>query len=144
MTTREAIAFVRRHGVVLESARGPVPSLAEAIAGAPIRGSWWCHARGEEIFELTRAVRDSDQVLVCRLVNGKITFVHQRLWPALVRASGHFPRKNLAQLCESHTASGRHTLEEVPFPTWVPASLRKTAAGLSEPKALLALGRVLD
>lgn len=140
MTVREAMAFVRRHGVVLESARGPVPSLAEAIAGAPIRGSWWSHPRADEIFELTRAVRDSSQVLVCRMVNGKITFVHQRLWPALVRASGRFPRKHLAQVRESHTTSGSHTLKEIPFSKWVPASVRKTAAELSESAAILALG----
>ena len=32
----QALAFVRTHGVVLESASGPVPSLAAVIAGAPI------------------------------------------------------------------------------------------------------------
>jgi len=34
MSPREAIAFVERHGVVLQAARGPVPSLAEAVAHA--------------------------------------------------------------------------------------------------------------
>src|SRR5436309_7495581 len=68
MTSRGALAFIRRHGVVLEGARGPVPTLAEAVVGAPIRGSWWGHAKGHEIFWLTRAVRDSRDVLVCRLV----------------------------------------------------------------------------
>ena len=28
---------------VLQAARGPAPNLAEAIAGEPIRGSWWGH-----------------------------------------------------------------------------------------------------
>ena len=41
MTKAEALAFVRTHGVVLESGIGPVPSLAGTIAGSPIRGSWW-------------------------------------------------------------------------------------------------------
>ena len=39
MTPKQAIAFVKANGVVLESGRGPVPNLAEAIAGAAIRGS---------------------------------------------------------------------------------------------------------
>ena len=60
MTLREATAFIRKHGVVLEAARGPVPSLAEAVAGGPIRGSWWSHPKGRAIFALTRAVRASD------------------------------------------------------------------------------------
>ena len=92
MTAAEALAFVRKHGVVLEAATGPVPSLASAIAGAPIRGSWWSHAKGREIFKLTRAVRDSPDILVCRLVDGKVTYVHRRLWAALVCASKRFRR----------------------------------------------------
>src|SRR3989441_10043065 len=79
MTRRSALSFVKRNGIVLESARGPVPNLAEAVVGGRIRGSWWSHARGKEIFWLTRAVRDSADVLVCRLVGGKITYVHRRL-----------------------------------------------------------------
>src|SRR5258707_14153303 len=78
MTSRQALAFIREHGVVLESARGPVPSLAQVIAGEPIRGSWWSHPKSHEIFAVTRAVRDSDDVLVCRLIAGKITYVHRR------------------------------------------------------------------
>ncbi len=85
MTIAEALEFVHRHGVALESASGPVPSLAEAIAGGPIRGNWWRHAKSHEIFVLTRAVRDSPDVLVCRLVGQKISYVHRRLWlPAWV------------------------------------------------------------
>ena len=59
MNTTGALAFVRRHGLVLERARGPVPNLAEAIAGARIRGSWWGHPKAQKIFSLTRAVRGS-------------------------------------------------------------------------------------
>lgn len=116
MTTDEALGFVREHGVVLEAASGPAPSFASAIAGGPIRGSWWGHARGREIFALTRAVRDCPDVLVCRLVDGKITYVHRRLWPALVRVAERFPRKHLAKIDEKHTASGKHVSEEVAFP----------------------------
>jgi len=88
MTSRQALAYIRKHGVVLEAATGPVPSIAEVIAGEPVRGSWWSHPKSHEIFAVTRAIRDSDEVLVCRLIKGKVTFVHRRLWPALVRASG--------------------------------------------------------
>ena len=84
----DPIDFVRRHGIVLESAKGDeVPTLAEDIAGGPIRGSWWCHPRGRQIFAATRRKRESSDILVCRLLNGKITYVHRRLWPALVRLS---------------------------------------------------------
>jgi len=136
MTRRQALAFIRRHGVVLEAAHGRAPSLAEAIAGEPVRGSWWSHPKSQEIFAVTRAIRDSDDVLVCRLIKGKVTFVHRRLWPALVRAASHVPPDRLSQLREVHTSSGHHVTKEVPFPKWVPSSVRTAARSLSEESAL--------
>ena len=59
MTSRQALALVRKHGVVLEAAQGPVPSLAELVAGEPVRGSWLSHPKGREIFAVTRAIRDA-------------------------------------------------------------------------------------
>jgi hypothetical protein len=140
VTPRQAIAFVRKHGVVLEAAAGPVPSLAHAVAGEPIRGNWWAHPRSHEIFALTRAVRDSDEVLVCRVVGGKITYVHRRLWPALIRVANRLPRKHLAQLQEFHTASGRHVTKEVAFPKWVSPEVSRAAARVPEDDALSKLG----
>ena len=140
MTASAALAFVRRHGVALESARGEVPSLAEAVAGRPIRGSWWAHPKGHEIFWLTRAVRASRDVLVCRLVRGKVTYVHRRRWPALVRLAQWFPRDALAALHEVHTSRGRHELRVVPFPRWVPPTTRREARRLTEANAAAMLG----
>jgi hypothetical protein len=140
MTPAQALAFVRRHGVVLESGTGPVPSLTAAIAGGPIRGSWWAHALRGEMFSLTRSVRDSPEVLVCRLVDGKVTFVHRRLWPALARAAPRFPRDRLARIREQHTASGAHVVAKVRFPDWLPAKVLASAAKLELAQALRALG----
>jgi len=138
ITASQALAFIREHGVVLESARGPVPSLAQFIAGEPVRGSWWSHPKGREIFAVTRAVRDCEDVLVCRLIDGKITFVHRRLWPALVRVADRLPSVHLSQLREVHTSSGRHVTTEVPFPDWVPSDVRAAARTVSEAAALAA------
>ncbi len=140
MTPRQAVAFVRKHGVVLEAADGPVPSLAEAIAGEPVRGSWWAHPRRHEIFVLTRAVRASEEVLVCRLVDGKVTYVHRRLWAPLARAAKLFPKKRLAQVRELHTDSGRHITKELAFPKWVPSAALAEASLLSEEEAIRKLG----
>jgi hypothetical protein len=140
MTAAEALAFVRTHGVVLEAAAGPVPSLASAIAGGPVAGSWWAHARGREIFALTRAVRDCPDIVVCRLVDGKVTYVHRRLWPAVVRVAGRFPRRHLAAIREKHTGTGRHVSAEVPIPDWACAALCAEARRLDVATALAALG----
>jgi hypothetical protein len=140
VTPAEALALVRTHGLVLESGAGPAPSLAEAIAGEPIRGSWWAHARGREIFAVTRKIRDSPDVLVCRLVDGKITYVHRRLWPALVRLSDRIPHAHLAQIREVHTDSGKHVVEESRFPAWVPREVAAQASDLDEKSAIRQLG----
>ena len=135
MRPDDALDFVRRHGVVLESAQGPVPSLAAAIVGAPIRGSWWGHPKGREIFRASRAVGESPDVLVCRLVDGKVTFVHRRLWPALVKLASRFRREQIAKTWEEHTASGAHRIRRTPFPRWVPSEVLAEAASLSEADA---------
>ncbi len=130
MTGPQALDFVERHGIVLMAARGPVPSLAEAIAGGPIRGSWWGHAKAHEMFRVFEAVSDSERVLVCRLVDSKVTFVHRRLWPALVRLADRLPKDGLAAVREEHTARGKHRVVVTPFPKWVPGDVRERAAGL--------------
>lgn len=135
MTLEQVMAFLHAKGIVLESAQGPVPSLANFIAGEPIRGSWWSHPQSREIFHLSRAVRNSEQVLVSRLVAGKITFIHQRLWPGLVRLSSQFPFHSLAKLHEEHTDSGQHAITEIPFPSWVPSEILTKAGQLTESEA---------
>ncbi len=135
MTPKQAIAFVKANGVVLESGRGPAPSLAETIAGAPIRGSWWAHPEADTIFLCSRAIRESADVLVCRLVGGKITYVHRRLWPALVRLAARFGADRLALIEELHTPSGRHEVNVTTFPEWVPEEVAQAAAGLTEEEA---------
>lgn len=140
MTPVQALAFVRKHGVVLASSTGPVPAVADAVVGAPISGSWWSHPKGREIFRVLRAVRESPDVLVCRLVNRKITFVHRRLWPALARLAHRFEPQQVAQVHEEHTASGRHVTHDVAFPEWVPVDIMSEAWSLSEREALEAIG----
>jgi hypothetical protein len=139
MTSRQALAFVEKRGIVLESARGPVPSLAETIAGEPVRGSWWGHPKGNAIFACSRAIRNSDDVLTCRLIDGKVTYVHRRLWPALVRLSGSFAADRLAPIREIHTAAGKHKVKTVAFSQWIsPDELRK-GVGLSTEEAIALL-----
>jgi hypothetical protein len=130
-----ALAFVEDHGVVLESGHGSVPSLVEAIAGEAIRGTWWGHPKGRAIFRATRVVRDSADVLVCRLLGGKITYIHRRLWPALVRLADEIGPPRLDAIREQHTKSGAHKLVTIAFPRWVPTDVSKAAEKLSRAEA---------
>jgi len=144
MTPRQALAFVKRHGIVLQAARGPVPSLAEAIAEGPIRGSWWGHPRGREIYAAAETVSESGEVLVCKLVEGKVTYVHRRLWPALVKLASRFREDQLDKVWSEHTPSGAHRARREAFPKWVPAELMKEGESLSVAEAERILTPWLD
>jgi hypothetical protein len=140
MTAAEAMAIVREHGVVLASAKGPVPRLADCIAGEPIKGSWWAHPKSREIFAIFQEIGESADILIGRLVHGKVTFVHRRLWPALVRMAHRFQASQLAQVQQEHTPSGHHVSRELAYPKWVPPQVIEQAQRLSEQEACSAAG----
>ena len=62
-----------------------VPSLIAGIVGGPVRGSWWSHPAGKQIFAIATGLEDSGDALSAKLIAGKVTFLHRRLWPALAR-----------------------------------------------------------
>lgn len=138
-SARVALALLRRHGVVLMSARGEVPSLAAWIAGEPIRGSWWAHPRAHEIHALERALAESPDVLFCKLLGGKRTLVHRRLWPALARVADSFAPSAVARAVDEHTARGHHEAREIALAKWLPARVRAAARKLAREEAIAQL-----
>jgi hypothetical protein len=133
------MAALVEHGMLLESARGPLPSVAEMVAGEPIRGSWWSHPAGHAIFDALNSPAESPDVVRTRLVNGKVTLVHRRLWPALARVADRFPPQSVAAIHEEHTNTGAHRVRAQPFPDWVPADALEAAQELSADDALAQL-----
>ncbi len=134
--------FVEQHGVVLASARGPVPSVAEAIAGEPIVGSWWSHPKADAIFDALSALDDSDEIRCFKLVDRKITFVHRRLWPALARLAqaGVLDAERVASIQQEHMPTGEHRNFTMPFPDWLPDDAAAAAGSLSIDQARAQLG----
>ena len=132
----EPMEVLFEKGMLLESARGAMPNVAELVAGEPIRGSWWSHPSSHAIFEVLNVLADSPDVVRTRLVNGKVTLIHRRLWPALVRLATRLPVERLAAIHEEHTASGAHRKREQPFPEWVPKDAMLAADHLSEAEAV--------
>jgi hypothetical protein len=89
---------------------------------------------------LTRAIRASKEILVCRLVKGKVTYVHARLWPALVRLQGSLDPDRLAAIREVHSSTGKHLLQVTPFTDWVPAGVSEKAKRLTMAQAVSQFG----
>ena len=128
--------IVEEHGVVLQSARGPIVNLPELVVGGPISGSWWAHPKHDEIFRVLNEAAASDDVVRLRLVKGKLALVHRRLWPVLVRLVDRIGPEALAAVYEEHTSTGAHRSRSVPFPDWVPQVVIEEAARLSEADAI--------
>ena len=108
------------------------------ITGERLRGSWWSHPRAHEIFRAVEALPE-DQVLATKLVGGKVTFVHRRLWPDLLAiATGE-------REYEVHTESGRHEKRREPWDAWakrmkVRATRNIAAARERLEQAVIAIG----
>jgi hypothetical protein len=83
---------------------------------------------------------DSPDVICLRLVERKTTYVHRRLWPALVRLAAEFGKERLTAIRQEHTKTGAHRNVLTPFPKWVPAEIKAAAGKLSEADAREQLG----
>lgn len=57
-----------------------LPSVSGSIANERIRGSWWSHRQGQTIFNVAEMLEDHPDVLIMKLISGKVTFVHRALW----------------------------------------------------------------
>ena len=73
---------LQRFGLLLES-DPRLPSLCSLITGAPVRGSWWSHPLAHAIFHVNGKLADHKDVLITKLISGKVTFVHRKLWPEI-------------------------------------------------------------
>ena len=77
-----ALDILRGCGVLLMS-DASLPSLVGMIVGEPLSKSWWGHPLGGVIYHVSNAVEAHPDVLTTKLVAGKVTYIHKRLWPAV-------------------------------------------------------------
>ena len=139
----EALSFVETNGIVLESAHGRVPTFADFVARERVT-RWWGHPKGQLIFTLTRAMRDSPDVLTCRFIDNKITYIHRRLWPVLVKLSSELDTARLGAIREEHLPGGKHELRVTEFPQWVPAEVLAESKRLTRSEAQSMLLNLTD
>jgi hypothetical protein len=88
---KTVLSKILKYGFLLES-DPKLPSVCSLITGAPLRGSWWSHALAQTIFQVNDQLEDHPDLLVTKLVSGKVTFVHRDLWSEIVTiGSAHEP-----------------------------------------------------
>jgi hypothetical protein len=79
-------------------------------------------------------LEDHPDLVSTRLINDKVTLLHSRVWPSVVRVSDVLGVERLAAIHSEHTASGAHHSVEAAYPSWVPAAtlLDATSLGVEE------------
>lgn len=84
-------------GFLLES-DPKLPSVCSLITGSALRGSWWSHPQAQTIFQVNERLEDHPDVLITKLVSGKVTFVHRNTWAEVLtigRSRESWQLKNL-------------------------------------------------
>ena len=71
-------AALEKYGLLLLQDK-KLPSVVGIVTGEEVSGSWWSHPRSHEIFRKLEAL----DAVAAKLIAGKVTFVHERLLPAL-------------------------------------------------------------
>jgi hypothetical protein len=79
---KTALQTLKRLGLLLET-DARLPSVASLIAGEPVSGSWWSHPSAEKIFITLGQFEDHRDVMFTKLISGKVTLVHRKLWPEI-------------------------------------------------------------
>jgi hypothetical protein len=59
------------------------PSISGLVAGPSVRGSWWAHPQAHEMFGLACELRSHPDVMIAKLISGKVTLIYRPLWPAV-------------------------------------------------------------
>jgi hypothetical protein len=127
-TFQKVLRELKLHGVLLQT-DARLPNVCTLVAGAPIRGSWWAHPKSHEIFRVNGALEDHPDVLVVKLISGKLTYVERSLWPCVVAIG----RAREAWQLESLSPGARKLLEEVDrAPVQTDRRLAKAAAELEK------------
>lgn len=82
MSAEACLAFLTQHGLLMKT-DARLPSVTTMVVGEAVSGSWWTHPMAHTIFFNLRDLEAHPDVLLLKLVAGKDTFVHRRLWPEI-------------------------------------------------------------
>lgn len=141
-----ALQTLRRLGLLLET-DARLPSVASLIAGEPVSGSWWSHAFAQKIFTTLGQFADHRDVMFTKLISGKVTLVHRKLWPeifAIGTARAPWQMNGLSKsarnLLEMIDEQGSLRTDQIAWPKWE-AEKPGEAARQLEKKLLIHAGQ---
>ncbi|HEX6178206.1 MAG TPA: hypothetical protein VF057_07595 [Thermoanaerobaculia bacterium] len=81
MSCSKASAELERLGILLMQDQ-QLPSVVGVFCNRTVNGSWWSIPEAQKIFRCLDQLEET--AIATRLIKRKVTYVHRRLWPALV------------------------------------------------------------
>jgi hypothetical protein len=83
MTIEDLLERLQEFDLLLDT-DPKLPSVTGLVAGDTGGRSWWAHPQAKQMYGLSCGLRDHPDVLLVKLISGKLTFIHRPLWPAIV------------------------------------------------------------
>jgi hypothetical protein len=82
MTLEEVLDRLREFDLLVDT-DPKFPSVTALVAGDTGGRSWWAHPQAKQMYGLSCALRNHPDVLMVKLISGKLTFIHRPSWPAI-------------------------------------------------------------
>ena len=95
-----------------------LPNVTGLVADEKLRGSWWAHERAHTIFAVSEMLEDHPDVMIMKLILGKVTFVHCDLWNRIYSIGIAREEWQLKKL----SAAGKALLKAVDEVGWIQTS----------------------
>jgi hypothetical protein len=75
-----------KYGLLLQQDKS-LPNVVSIVTGESLKMSWWSHPLAGKIFEVLGQLSGNPDVIATKMVGGKVTFVHRRIWPEVLAVS---------------------------------------------------------
>ena len=115
-STEKILSTLAKTGLLLKQDK-MLPNVVTLVTGESLKGSWWSHPKSHEIFAILMELADHPDVLICKLLGGKDTLVHRKLWPVLLavaREDAPWQTRGLSAPARRLLAQARDAKEPLP------------------------------
>jgi hypothetical protein len=81
--TNDILVALSKAGLLLNQDKR-LSNVVTLLTGEAVGASWWSHPKGRLIFAVLSDLSEHPDVLFTKLLNGKVTLIHRKLWPAFL------------------------------------------------------------
>ena len=128
----QLLNFVTSNQIVAESAKLGCLTAIGFMVRQEFAGSWWSLPEASRLYNTLQRIRNHPRILVCRLLAGRVTYVHSDSWEPLLALENCLPEGALDRIVERHLRSGKHEVVKVSPAEWAPLETKQRVAHLAK------------